>query len=286
MTISAFQLPLPASHRCTCCRQPRTGGGCKRPIGKIPLSFTPVSSALSYNFVSSKYCTGTNLPYTLYVIRGNKALRFSTENLNSHYTSSYAYTHTHNNTTDHILLAEAESSSVSFEPVLDVGAFGSFLVVFCIFVFLQLRISAIGKAADRRTETLEELRDVKSRQLSGQEGITDDDVLRATENYRHAYEKVEALRTVIPGIARIPPPPADTLSRDRMQDNEAAAQQFLGIQMEESQSVKEGGGGLAPPLIAVLVLVAVSQIVLLGFLSLDPMDANSALDTVGSVMST
>lgn len=146
-------------------------------------------------------------------------------------------------------------------------------------------MGAIGQAADRRTEALEELRDMKSRQLSGE--ASEEEVEAATQVYREAYEKVESLRTVIPGVARIPPPPADTLSRDRMQDNAAAAQQFLGIDAEDVAKPPpetDRREGLAPPLLAVLALVVVSQIMLLGFLSVDPMSANSALDTIGSAI--
>ena len=176
------------------------------------------------------------------------------------------------------MTAEATPEAArTFAPVLDVSALGSFLLVFVIFFFLQTRISAIGQAADLRVEALAELRDVKARQLSGD--ATEEDVVRAIEKYRLAYEKVEDLRTVIPGVARIPPPPADTLSRERMDENEVAAQQFLGIESQNPQkeNSNEEEQGLSPAFLAVLGAVAISQIILLGFLSLDPMSADQTL---------
>jgi hypothetical protein len=177
---------------------------------------------------------------------------------------------------------EMTEKTTEFEPILNVPALGSFLLILAIFSFLVQRTSAIEQAADERTRAVEQVRKLKSLALSGD--ATPEDVDQAIASYRDAYDKVEKLRYVIPGVARITPPPAGSLSRKFMEENEMAAQQFLGIESEESITVsdkRENGDkqtGLSPILIAVLAVVATSQIMLLGLLSSDPMSATELLD--------
>ena len=61
-----------------------------------------------------------------------------------------------------------------------------------------------------------------------------------------------------------------------------AAQQFLGIESQNPQkeNSNEEEQGLSPAFLAVLGAVAISQIILLGFLSLDPMSADQTLGIV------
>lgn len=164
---------------------------------------------------------------------------------------------------------------------------GSFLLIFAVFSFLVQRTSAIEQAVNSRTRAIENVRKVKSLALSGD--ATQEDVDRAIDTYREVYEKVEKLRYVIPGIARITPPPAGSLSRKFMLENEAAAKQFLGIEPEEtnessSSETESKETSLSPALVAVLAFVAASQIILLGLLSSDPMSAKNALDVAGSTI--
>ena len=166
----------------------------------------------------------------------------------------------------------------TFAPVLNIPALSAFLVVLAIFSFLQWRVAAIGRAVNDRTHALEELRQLKARELSGES--THEQVEQAVNAYREAYQRVEDLRTVIPGIARIVPPPPST---SRMQDNDAAAQQFLGIS-PTTEDEGEQKNGLSPALVALLAFVAASQIMLLGLLVMDPMSADNVMDTVGSVI--
>jgi hypothetical protein len=197
-----------------------------------------------------------------------------------------------------------------------------FLIITLVFGFLQFRVVAIGSAVDRRTQALQRLRSIKAKQLSGDMlvpnvlVVVDDDeqkkndssdndkvnllVQQATEEYREALEEVERLRTIIPGFARIAPPPAPTAI---MEENVAAAKQFLGIDLKESsrslllprqeqdtektkqsrdqkveqnQEQQQQQNSLSSPvLIAVLVAVGISQIALLFLLSLDPMMPSS-----------
>ena len=187
------------------------------------------------------------------------------------------------------LSLKTSEKALEFEPILNVPALGSFLLIFAIFSFLMQRTSAIEKAADDRTRAVETVRKLKLQALSGD--ATQDDLVKAIASYREAYDKVEKLRYVIPGIARITPPPAGSLSRQVMKENEMAARQFLGIEPDESSSVADDPSedddskapGLSPILVAVLVVVATSQIILLGLLSSDPMTTKDLLDvaTIG-----
>ena len=184
-------------------------------------------------------------------------------------------------------------STTTFEPVLNVPAFSVFLFIAIVFGLLQYRMAAIGTAADRRTEALATLRRLKAKQLSSggtaaandktADTVTDETesiLLQATEEYRDALMEVERLRTVIPGLVRIPPPPAESASRERMEENVAAAKQFLNITLppvvvpenEDSTILSkasgiskkgEGSTGLQPWFIVVLVFTLLAQISLL-----------------------
>ena len=177
------------------------------------------------------------------------------------------------------MIASADPiSSTTFAPVLNVPALCSFLVVFLVFSLLQWRVSDIGRAVNARTDALQELRAAKSKELTGE--ASTDDVDRAVETYRRAYEKVEELRSVIPGVARLVPP-----SSVSMKNSDAAAKQFLGVE-ESSQTSNSTDDapvqGLSGGQTAVLLIVAASQMLLLGLLTMDSMSANSVLDSLGS----
>jgi hypothetical protein len=160
----------------------------------------------------------------------------------------------------------------------------SFLLIFAIFSFLQVRIAAIRRASDHRTTTLSLLRIAKSQQLTG--NASADEAERAIQDYRDAYNNVEEMRNVIPGLARIAPPPGK-----EEDEGVAAARQFLGVEsLEESESrtpnIREGGErkeqGLSPALSATLAIIVISQVLLLGLLSMDPMSSSHVLDYFGS----
>jgi hypothetical protein len=161
----------------------------------------------------------------------------------------------------------------SFEPQLNVPAFGAFFFIAVVFGFLQYRIAAIGKAADQRTAALTRLRELKSLEIAGSTNITAQNLEKAKDNYRMALEKVETLRTVIPGIARIAPPPSESENRQRMEENVAAAKQFLDMdisftlpensQQQQQQLDKEQTQGLSPVLLGTLAVVGLSQVALL-----------------------
>jgi hypothetical protein len=153
--------------------------------------------------------------------------------------------------------------------VLNVPALASFLVVTAIFLFLQFRVASIGRAAEERTEALGALRSLKAKELTGEASPAE--VNLALAKYRETYDRVEELRTVVPG-ARIVPPPSQSLSRERMDDNTAAARQFLGIESEAPVGKDDDTERSLPlPLALLLAVVAASQIGVLVLLSVDPM---------------
>eukprot|EP00977_Amphora_coffeiformis_P023071 scaffold12163_cov176-Amphora_coffeaeformis.AAC.10 len=159
------------------------------------------------------------------------------------------------------------STTTNFEPVLNIPAFGSFFFIAVVFGFLQYRIAAIGAAAERRTAALVTLRELKSLEIAGKD-ISAQEMERAKDDYRTALEEVENLRTVIPGLARIAPPPSESENRQRMEENVAAAKQFLDLDISSSlpplgdKDDKEAAG-LSPLLVGILVAVGLSQIALL-----------------------
>ena len=188
-----------------------------------------------------------------------------------------------------LALSQQPQPQAEFEPILNVPAFSVFVLVAILFVSLQWRVAAIGRAAEERTRALDRLRLVKTRQLTtgdfsqrrkNDDGDDDDDhdddvVQRAMKAYEGAYWKVERLRTVIPGMARLVPPPSQSWNRQIMKENEAAAQQFLGIipeREDQGPGNEEERKQRSPFLVAVLVVVALSQMALLVlFVASDPM---------------
>jgi hypothetical protein len=186
-----------------------------------------------------------------------------------------------------------------------------------IFVLLQWRIRAIDNAAVQRNVALRQLRNLKALELSDPtlstrwsatsgssstnnssdaSTTTISTVQTALEEYRVAYNRMEELRTILPGI-RIVSPPSSNINRQQELDHEIAAQQFLGIipwkenetensknavsisnENKRSEEERPSPSSLFPSSSAavirntILVLVAISQIALFVFLiGTDPM---------------
>ena len=111
----------------------------------------------------------------------------------------------------------------------------------------------------------------------------------AVQKYRVAYEKVEQLRQVIPGV-RLIQPPSQSVSREIMEENDAAAYQFLGIrtdafqekQQQQQQTTMKSNteslqteGKLTTLQKLILGLIVLSQISLLFFFIVDPMSSTN-----------
>ena len=200
----------------------------------------------------------------------------------------------------------SSSSSIpvppTFEPVLNVPAFTVFLFIMSIFVFLQWRTRAIDIAAFERNVALRQLRSLKALELSdptmfnGPNGNNDNNKVQvALEEYQRAYDRVEELRTIVPGV-RIVSPPSSNMNRQQQQEHEIAAQQFLGITpLKDEDDENHGTSGTEPNKLkriheeshslttsptmvrnVLLAIVAISQIALFLFLiGTDPMMTSS-----------
>jgi hypothetical protein len=155
----------------------------------------------------------------------------------------------------------------------------------------------------QRNIALQQLRTVKALELSDptiSNGINNT-VQTALQEYKKAYDRMEELRTVLPGV-RIVSPPSSNINRKQQQDHEIAAQQFLGIvplnddgdstntrktstTLPNDQRVNEESASspLSPMMIrnVLLVFVAITQIVLFLFLiGTDPMVQSSISSSI------
>lgn len=165
-------------------------------------------------------------------------------------------------------MVRSHSTAPGFEPLVNVPALVSFLVIFAMFAFLQTRIVAVADAGEAQREALRALRDIKSKELAvvdGSDKPTAGQVEAAVEAYRLAVQKEEELRTLAPGV-RIPSPTSST----QQTEDRAAAQRFLGVQVDATMDEsKKTPGPLSPVAVGVLASVAVSQLLLLGLLAVD-----------------
>ena len=176
-------------------------------------------------------------------------------------------------------VAIAGDSAQVFEPIVNVPALGSFLFIAIVFSFLILRVRQVENAVERRKAALAELRLVKSQELSG--GVSDEAaVAKALKEYEDALNSEEDARVIVPGVRVVAP----NQPAARNEEDVAAARQFLGIDLsDESSSAsasskkEEERTGLSTGSVAVLAVVALSQIALLYMLSFDPMDTFNTL---------
>lgn len=201
----------------------------------------------------------------------------------------------------------------TFEPQVNSPALFSFLVCAIVFSLLQLRIKNIGQAALRRNDALKSLREVKSAQLGSFDDPnkpSEDDVRAAVSEYEMALNEELRLRTIIPGVRIVAPNDPKTKEEDV-----AAAKQFLGFDLKDDDrgpyqsnvvlqpdeerkrllmqsrrrfDGKAGGSnldeneseeGISNSAKAVLLLVALSQILLLIILSFDPMNGSDTFNS-------
>lgn len=164
---------------------------------------------------------------------------------------------------------EEVGGQVVFEPIVNLPALISFLFIAIVFSLLIARVRAVEEAVERRKAALQELRRAKSVELSFGAN-TDEVVARALQEYEEALKLEEDLRTLSPGVRVVAP----NQSLGRSKENIAAARQFLGIDLEEPSSEgDEEQKGLSSGSVAILVIVALSQLALLLMLSFDPMES-------------
>lgn len=147
----------------------------------------------------------------------------------------------------------------TFEPQVNVPALSAFAFVTVVFGLLQIRINLVQSAANRRTAALDNLRQVKSLQLSaddfapadadaadgGASAASNDDndeksdrsrrvvaasVRAALDEYEAALREELSLRQIVPGAVRIVAP-GDPRSAEA---DLAAARQFLGLEINDA----------------------------------------------------
>jgi len=177
--------------------------------------------------------------------------------------------------------------STTYEPQLSYPALVSFSLIFLVFGFLQIRINAIGIASTKRVNALKALRQAKSQQLSLSSLQSTSDskksqmydeaaVQQALQEYEIALDQEERLRTIIPGVRIVAPN-----NPNQSQDDIAAAKQFLGRKLGEdaSMNTNKEEKGLSLALTVLIILVGITQLGLLYFLSYDPL-SNSALNSL------
>jgi hypothetical protein len=176
----------------------------------------------------------------------------------------------------------AANTPPEFAPVLNGPAFVSFAIIAVLFGLLQWRVRAIEQAVLERRAALAAVRAAKAVELSQGKGVVgvDDDggggggevessasslAQEALRRYRRAYDKVEDLREIAPGVRLRAPGIVD-------QENSRAAQQFLGIDPNTDAALSDSSSStsqnpMAPQIaLGVLVVVGASQLALLYFM--------------------
>lgn len=203
----------------------------------------------------------------------------------------------------------------TFEPVVNGPALSAFLLVVVVFGLLQLRINAISLAANRRTEALKNLREVKAKQLSS-ENFSDAEKIsylvdEAKDEYSMALQQEANLRTIIPGVRIVAPnrpdfsdenvaaaklfldmdlvadynPDTSNTSPNKTLNNEPKKGKDISTSWLLNKDSKMGdksdpNKGFSNGAIAIMTLIAISQIALLYMLSFDPMKANDVFTSV------
>ena len=178
------------------------------------------------------------------------------------------------------LLSDAASTTpaTTFEPVLNVPALGTFVVIMSMALVLYLRVGAISDAAERRIAALEELREVKSKELSNE--VSSEQVALAVAEYETALTQEEDLRTLLPGV-RIRAPNNPVVSERDQQ----AARQFLSnstviLPPDDSSSRTSS---LSPLAITLLVTFLFgTQLFLFAFLAMDDTTATQVFNSITS----
>jgi hypothetical protein len=155
--------------------------------------------------------------------------------------------------TEAIADAGASTASVVFEPVLDVQALSTFLVISIVFTALIVRTNQVEGGVQERNRALAKLREVKSKELAGDETVDEGVIQLALSEYEDAVRKEEKLRTIIPGVVRIVPPSS---ANKKEEDARAIAQQFLGKDFEIGTSKREEVENRNVPTLALVAVLA------------------------------
>lgn len=174
-------------------------------------------------------------------------------------------------------------ATTTFEPILNLPALVTFLLITSIFSALILRTNQVEQAVQERNIKLQRLRDIKSKELAGEDSITKDDVQLVLLQYEQAVRNEEALRNVIPGVVRIVPPSAGD---DKEEEASAIAKQMLGkdfdIGVPKRERTQSGQlSGVAVGALTLVAMLLMGQFVFLGWMYINdptsPMTSGSLL---------
>lgn len=184
-----------------------------------------------------------------------------------------------------IPIANFDTSSdfepVVFEPILNVPALITFVLITTIFSALILRTNQVEDAVQIRKQRQEDVRALKAKEIA--EGdVSRGEIEQILKLYEDAARQEERLRNILPGVRIVPPSSSDR----KEEEAQAIAKQYLGqdfnIGVPKRYNEPRDGdseGGLPNVAIGVLAIVALSQIGLLAFFNFgaDPMSGNGAL---------
>ena len=181
-----------------------------------------------------------------------------------------------------------ESAVTSFEPILNVPALVTFLFITTIFTALILRTNQVEDAVRLRKQRLEELRILKTKEISNDVGssiVSSEDVQESLHLYEDAVQREESLRQIVPGVRIVPPS-----SNDRKEEEASLiAKQLLGKdynigreqrvdEYDDEEQQRKNNGKLPNVAIGILLMVGLSQVGLLAFLNFGfAADANNSL---------
>lgn len=147
-----------------------------------------------------------------------------------------------------------ESSSGVFEPVLDVQAFSTFVVIIGVFAALSFRTNQVEGAVQERKQALENLRLVKSKELAGDDSVNGAVIQVALDEFEQAVQKEEKLRNIIPGVVRIVPPSS---ADSKEEEARVIAKQFLGKDFDIGTTKREEVQSRNVPTLALVAVLSI-----------------------------
>jgi hypothetical protein len=160
------------------------------------------------------------------------------------------------------------SSTTTFEPILNVPAFITFLFIAIVFSVLIVRTNQVERAVQERNQRLQQLRTMKSKELENNDDtISTADIQRCLRDYESAVQKEESLRNIVPGVVRIIPPSAGNPNEEeaRIIAKQLLGKEYdIGIPKQERYEERQ----LSPVATGALIIVGTILVALLAFLSL------------------
>ena len=169
---------------------------------------------------------------------------------------------------------------VVFEPVLNVPAFITCILIATIFSALILRTNQVEDAVQTRKRRQEDVRQMKAKEI-GDGTVSPEEIQQTLQLYEDAVRQEEKLRNILPGVRIVPPSASDR----KEEEARAIAKQYLGqdfnIGVPKQYNEKRDDDGPLPSIaIGVLAIIALSQICLLAFFNFgaDPISGGNNIN--------